>query len=53
MRASNFCLYISGFCVALKYVSEIYYNRIDFIAIFAPIFVDRLFNIMCVVFVNQ
>ena len=48
-----FCLYISGFGVTLKYVSEIYYNGMDFIAIFAPIFVGGLCNIMCAVFVNQ
>ena len=53
MRASNFCLYISGFGVALEYVGKIYYNGMDFITIFAPIFVDRLCGVMCAVFVNQ
>ena len=47
-------LYISCFCVALEYVSKIYYNRTDFIVIFAPVFfVYRLREIICVVFVNQ
>ena len=34
-------LYISCFGVALEYVGKIYYNGMDFIAIFAPIFVDN------------